>query len=455
MSKSKRKKGKVTSKNSYDLTKVENSRDGGAVALTGFDYQCLYSCYTLLKFLRDETALIRLEGLEDIDTYVLEKTKHIEHIQVKYSENRQDASYLKSILKNFLEVYLHDISNNSRAFVLIYDFNIADGNFKKLVNRRDDEKLDNNAIEYWTNIIKQIQESTPYWNWERYRFGDFIRCLKFERVNRGSIKASIEPMLIERYDISTGNEILYARSLFYLCFSKMKNRESIDKSELDKYILEVREDINRGAVNPAVHWIKPIDFRKISASNDGMYYEGKKADPADIVAGLPVPRPDLENKIKSTINDSTIIIIKSSSGQGKTTLAWRVAYELSNNYSVYLLSWCMDSKELDSIVEYIRSRIKVGELPLIVLDNLDAQLKEWNRLAQILQMHVGSNYRLLITTRESDWYLYSGDQSNRELPLPKLFAKLRVLREELPESPLRLMATSHTGSSPRSAGDGI
>jgi hypothetical protein len=66
MSKSKRKKGKVTSKNSYDLTKVENSRDGGAVALTGFDYQCLYSCYTLLKFLSDETALISLEGLEGV-----------------------------------------------------------------------------------------------------------------------------------------------------------------------------------------------------------------------------------------------------------------------------------------------------------------------------------------------------------------------------------------------------
>jgi hypothetical protein len=412
MAKSKKKKKNVASKTIYNLTTVENSRDGGAIALTGFDYQCLYSCYTLLKFLRDETALIRLEGLEDIDTYVLEENKRIQHIQVKYSENRQDASYLKSILENFLEVYLHDISSNSRFFVLIYDFDIADGNFKKLVNRRDDEELDNKATEYWINIIKQIQESTPNWNWEGYCFEDFLRCLKFERVNRDSIKASIEPMLIERYDISTGNEILYARSLFYLCFSKMKNRESISKSGLDKYILEVRDDINRGAVNPAVHWIKPIDFRKISASNDEMYYEGKKADPSDIVAGLPVPRPDLEDKIKSTINDSTITIIKSSSGQGKTTLAWRVAYDLNDNYSVYLLSWCMDAKDLDSIVEYIRSRIRVGEIPLIVLDNLDAQLKEWNLLAQLLQMHVGSNYRLLITTRESDWYLYSGDQSN-------------------------------------------
>lgn len=412
MAKSKKKKKNMASKTIYNLTTVENSRDGGAIALTGFDYQCLYSCYTLLKFLRDETALISLEGLEDIDTYVLEENKRIQHIQVKYSENRQDASYFKSILKNYLEVYLHDISSNSRVFVLIYDFDIADGNFKKLVNRKDDEKLDNTATEYWINIIKQIQESTPDWNWEGYCFGDFLRCLKFERVNRDSIKASIEPMLIERYDISTGNEILYSRSLFYLCFSKMKNRESISKSELDKYILEVRDDINRGAVNPAVHWIKSIDFRKISASNDGMYYEGKKADPSDIVAGLPVPRPGLENKIKSTINDNTITIIKSSSGQGKTTLAWRVAYELSSNYSVYLLYWCMDTRDLDFIVEYIRSRIKVGEIPLIVLDNLDAQLKEWNLLAQLLQIHIGCNYRLLITTRESDWYLYSGDQSN-------------------------------------------
>jgi hypothetical protein len=423
MAKSKRKKSKVISKPSYNLTSIENSRVGGAIALTGFDYQCLYSCYTLLKSLSDETALVRLEGFEDIDTYILEEKKQIQHIQVKYSESIQDASYLKSILKNFLEVYLYDISSNSRTFVLIYDFDIADGYFKKLVNLRDNGKLDNEATEYWINIIKEIKENTPNWNWERYCFEDFLKCLKFERVNRGSIQVSIETMLIERYDISTNNEILYARSLFYLCFSKMKNRESINKSELDKYILEVREDISRGAVNPAVHWIKPIDFRKISASNDGMYYEGKKAGPSDIVAGLPVPRPDLENKIKSIIKDSIITIIKSSSGQGKTTLAWRVAFELSDNYSVYLLSWCMDTRDLDFIVEYIRSRIKVGEIPLIVLDNLDAQLKEWNLLAQLLQMHIGSNYRLLITTRESDWYLYSGDQSN--------LRKLQVLNIDL------------------------
>jgi len=44
----------------------------------------------LLKYLRDETALIRLEGLEDIDTYVLEENKRIQHIQVKYSESRQE-----------------------------------------------------------------------------------------------------------------------------------------------------------------------------------------------------------------------------------------------------------------------------------------------------------------------------------------------------------------------------
>ncbi len=158
MAKSKRKKREVTSKPSYNLTSIENSRVGGAIALTGFDYQCLYSCYTLLKSLSDETALVRLEGFEDIDTYILEENKQIQHIQVKYSESRQDASYFKSILKNFLEVYLYDISSSSRTFVLIYDFDIADGYFKKLVNRRDDEKLDKEATDYWINIIKQIQE---------------------------------------------------------------------------------------------------------------------------------------------------------------------------------------------------------------------------------------------------------------------------------------------------------
>lgn len=410
--KSNSKKGKKASvkKNTVDF--IESTRTGGAIALSGFEYQCLYSCYTLLQYLNSETNYIRFEGIEDIDTYISKEEETIHHIQVKYSQDKQDASYFKSILKNYLEVYLCDQDNTSRFFTLIYDFDIANGNFSKLVKRKNNDKLDKSANKYWLGMIDTIRSETAGWNWDGFDFEAFLLQLQFKRVRRNSLINLISSALIERFEISTGNEILYARSLFYLCFSKMRARETVSTVDFMEYILFVKDEINKGAINPAVHWLAPIDFEQIGPSTDDAYYEGKKADPSDIIAGLPIHRPIIEADIKKSIYENTITVIKSSSGQGKTTLAWQIAHDLKEQYDTYHLTWCLDTKELDYIVEYIRSRIKVGEIPIILIDNLDIQLKEWNYLAQLLQQKIGVNYKIVITSRETDWYTYSGDQSN-------------------------------------------
>ena len=68
--------------------------------------------------------------------------------------------------------------------------------------------------------------------------------------------------------------------------------------------------------------------------------------------------------------------------------------------------------ELGHIVEYFRMRTRIGEKPLILLDNLDAHLSEWNLLAQLMQTDVTYHYKLLVTSRENDWYNYGGDISS-------------------------------------------
>jgi hypothetical protein len=94
---------------------------------------------------------------------------------------------------------------------------------------------------------------------------------------------------------------------------------------------------------------------------------------------------------------------------------------LHNEYTPYQLIWCNDAKELNNIIQYFKSRAKFGEKPLIVIDNLDSQLREWNRLAQLLQEEASYNFKLLLTTREDDWYNYSGNLSNiKALQIVKL-----------------------------------
>lgn len=393
------------------IEEIEDNRVGGAIGLTGFSYQCLYSAYILLDKVTTEAETIRFEGIEDIDMYNLNGIQIKNHIQVKFSQDRQNASYMKDILKNYLEIYLINQTDTSRYYTLVYDFEIADGQFKNLIEKEPEMDLDQKAEQYWLKVIDKIRGDSPRWDWKNFNINNFFRQLRFKRVKSENLISSIRKLLIKRYDIYSGNEVLYGHSLFYLCFSKMKERETMNKQELDKYILSVSEAINKGNKNPAYKWLREVKFEYVSKANDDTYFEGKKATPSDIISGYPVDREVMESNIKASIAQNDITVIKAASGQGKTTLAWKALYELRSCYSILHLTWCSDTKELNNIIQFVKSRIKVGEIPLLLLDNLNVELSQWNYLAQLLQQEIGTNYKILITSREEDWFHYAGDQS--------------------------------------------
>jgi hypothetical protein len=393
---------------------LKQSRIGGEIALSGFSYQFLYSCYLILLE-SDENSTFQLEGIEDIDHYKCEVTsKTSTHIQLKYSTQKQDASFLKDVLKNFLEAYLLD---NSLKFKLVYDFTVAKGNLSKLFNNN----LDKNSIKYWNAIIQNIKDENVHWNWTDFSFDSFIKNLSFENQGKNSLSEKIEKQLIEKYDITTGNITLFANGIEMCCLKKMERRESVNKKELDAIIQSIKDDISKGTQNPAHSWIKKLNFDISNCRKNLSYFEGKKATPQDIAMQLPVRRLNTENEIEQSIQNNRVTVIKASSGQGKTTMALQVAFNLRHEYTIYQLLWCNDSKELDNIIKYFKSRVKIGEKPLIIVDNLDSQLSEWNRLAQLLQEEISFHYKLLLTTREDDWYNYSGNLSNvRSLKVVKL-----------------------------------
>lgn len=399
------------------IEQLEQSRTGGQIALSGFSYQFLYSCYLILSE-SDENTTFNLEGIEDIDQYKCEvNSKTSTHIQLKYSTQRQDASFLKDILKNFLEAYLLDATHN---FKLVYDFTVAKGNLSKLFSGN----LDKISNKYWEKIIQDIKDENIHWNWIDFSFEDFIKKLSFENQDKNVLYEKIEKQLIEKYDITTGNISLFANGIEMCCLKKMEIRESINKQELDSIIQSIKDDISKGIKNNAHRWIKKLNFDILNSCNDISYFEGKKATPQDIAMKLPVRRLNTENEIEDSIQNNRVTVIKASSGQGKTTMALQVAFNMRSEYTGYQLLWCNDSKELDNIIQYFKSRVKLGEKPLIIIDNLDSQLSEWNRLAQLLQEEVSYHYKLLLTTREDDWYNYSGNLSNiRSLQVIKLSLK--------------------------------
>ena len=386
-----------------NIQELHDSRDGGQIALRGYSYQFLYSCDLILSSSTD--TIFALEGIEDIDTIKCsDGNKTITHIQLKYSTQRQDASFMDSVLKNYLEAYLID---KNRYFKLVYDFSVAAGNLSKLLSGT----LDKNSKEFWKTKIDNIKKDTASWNWSNFDFEDFIQRLSFENVKKDSLEKSIESSLIKIFEINTDNISLFANGIKLLCFDKMASRGEISHQDITQCIEEIKFDISKGPQNPAHAWIQRIQFSK-SDNYSSDYYEGKKATPSDIANNLPVIRPIVEKEIVDSIEKNTITIIKTSSGQGKTTLALRAISLLTEEYTPYQIIRCNNDAELGYIVEYFRMRTRIGEKPLILLDNLDAHLSEWNLLAQLMQTSVTYHYKLLVTSRENDWYNYGGDISN-------------------------------------------
>lgn len=386
------------------LEELSISRDGGQIALRGYSYQFLYSCYLILSS-PDNGTVFTLEGIEDIDT-VKYKTdgKHTTHIQLKYSTSNQDASFMDGVLKNYLEAYLID---KNRTFKLVYDFTVAKGFLSKLFSG----KLDDAAREFWKEKINRIKKQTLSWNWSNFDFDDFISKLSFENVEKATLEHDIENTLIKNWGIVIDNIALYANGIKLLCLDKMEARGNLTYNDVAQCIEAIKFDISKGIQNPAHAWIQRIVFSKSAGYSSG-YYEGKKATPADIANSLPIERPGVEKNVVESIQDNVITVIKTSSGQGKTTLALRSILALLPEYTPYELTWCNGESELSYIVEYFRMRTRIGEKPLILLDNLDSHLSKWNMLAQLMQASVTYHYRILITSRENDWYNYGGDVSN-------------------------------------------
>ena len=75
--KGKNKKGKKVAAPKANIQELNASRDGGQIALRGYSYQFLYSCYLILSSSSPNISF-QLEGIEDIDYIKQENHKPTE-----------------------------------------------------------------------------------------------------------------------------------------------------------------------------------------------------------------------------------------------------------------------------------------------------------------------------------------------------------------------------------------
>ena len=275
-----------------------------------------------------------------------------------------------------------------------------------------------NDLDYWRNKFtaykkQQEQDGKEVWDWSSFDLSDFIKRITFEKTTDTDLFGKIRRLIIKEFDIAEGNEEQYVQSLCWHVLLWSKDKAVIRSENVVKLIEKIREDIARGPANPAVQnrWLSCVSFE--ISEKESRYFEGKSARPQDIAAGLPARRNKWEQAILDTFKKADVTVIRASSGQGKSTLAWQTSIHLvGQGWKPYELHWCADTKEIGSILTFIDSRIRIGELPLIVIDGLGQTVSAWDELAQ---RTVDLPIKYIVTAREEDWYRFGADRSRLSL----------------------------------------
>jgi hypothetical protein len=397
------------------LALLTKKRTGGATNFRGIGFQILYASYLLLRDLSDKdgkTTSIRLEGLEDIDFHF---NGQEQYIQVKSSQNSIDAGTLwdLKVLQNFREI--EKVSSTCK-FKLVHNSIISKGNLDGIGNPGISDEM----TSFWKE--KFDSSGNPISNEE---LKGFLVKISIEKISEAFLSNEINKFLFEKFDVNIGTEPQYLKAIFYNIFEWSRSRSVISHSDLIYLILAVKDSFSKFPINPAIqnNWITSISYNPSTPDISSAFYDGKAARPEDIAKKLPVKRPIWEDEIIKRVKEVDVVVIKSSSGQGKSTLAWQVGYTMMDKekFSIYQLQHCTSFNEATAIADFLKTRLAIGQLPLVVLDGLNKNISGWSELAEILR---DQPIKLLITTREEDWVRYGSD--NSKIPLKVVDISLSV-----------------------------
>lgn len=383
-------------------------RNGGQYALRGFIYQTNYIVWKLLKeFSEDQNdnLVFRPEGIEDLDSYcrISEVVTNV-FTQVKCLNDGLDADkFTKDILPNLLGVY--ECAPESK-FKIISNQHVSGKWLGKLKDEiRDKGALQPRTFEHWSAKIRTIKP-----NFTDDEIEDFLSRIEFERKEESDLISDSLKLLIEFFGVIQGNEQQFHTALFRAVLEWSMQRQEVRKMNILEIIQFTQDERfeNQALRNG---WISEVLFEETKdVIIESAYFEGKPARPYHISANLPVERPDWERQIVSSIQEFDVTVIKSSSGQGKSTLAWQAASAMkAQRFRVYELFECPASG-LQDLFLFLKSRLKIGIVPLVVIDGLNKRVEEWSELASRVQELRGVKF--LVTTREEDWFRY-GNMTSR------------------------------------------
>lgn len=361
---------------------------GAQAALRGYRLQALYTLHRILE--GGDELVFKLEGREDLD--VLSSTGELlEVIQVKAHE---DNLTLSTLSPQKHESFFKRALARRSSHPLITERLVSFGPFGP-----DMECA-------WSNAGREREEAIQLLERAGYARSQALELINHIKLNRCEEK-TIEELVLDKLKGSLlGVDPRAAFELLHTwLFLAAEAKATLTYKDTITRILDVGRFISE---RNAYHgeWftsIIPLDSgEKTNAETlHQEFYRGVGARYAHITAGVDVPRNERLRDIENAFSQARVVIIRGSSGQGKSALAYRYLHDYVPE------EWRFEVRLIENRIQALRiASALLGHLnaigvPAYVYLEVEPGNIAWIDLTQ--QLVRFPLVRVLVTIREEDW----------------------------------------------------
>ena len=358
---------------------------GPIPALRGYRLQFLYTLLRILKGSEIET--IHPESLEDYSVSVAMKLTEV--VQVKnYGE----------------PLRLSDLSpGNEKGFVrrsVTHLLEAPDVTWKLVVlGDLGPELMGLQA----TKASKSIQRKlTNNYGFSASEANIFTSRLEIIQIQADEIRQLVESIIAK--SIAGVDVIIATDMLLYWMYQLAEGQESVTRSDLVRKTERVGQFINErgGFLAEFGASILPLgnSTLTIGEKEKDDFQSGIAARYSHIESGLDVLRPDKMAALDRAFDRDKVVIVHGASGQGKSTLAYRYAYERYPRGYAFEISSAAGANRILDIARAVKALSQPFATPFLMLIDVAPGTTHWVNLCR--QLSEREYCQLLVTIREED-----------------------------------------------------
>lgn len=376
------------------LAALFDSRYHGAANIRGIHYQIVYSVSRALHLRHEEGASIQLEGIEDLDLIGLRVSD--EYIQVKTAGTPWSGARLKGPVEGFLKALR---SNEDGQFRLVVNFALQ----ADLARLAEYPQL---SPPERKRVAKKFRKLCKAVGGSEAEASTLLERLQVESISDEELERGVREDLTEAFGLGTCAAGTYMYVLVSRFLEWAGDREEISWQRVEELRSSVGEALTREAQFQAFGstLIDSLSWSVDATESD--FFEAKGARPGHVAAGLDVPRPKWLERIGQAIAASKVCVLRASSGQGKSTLLYRFAFENWPRKHTFIVQAAESEEQAGQIVAFVRHRVDVGLPVFILLDNANWSTRCWSTIARACS---SLGVPMLASTRTEDWHRFGRD----------------------------------------------